>query len=283
MWLSGAGAHIVRARASEEGSEDVQGNRTGGYRNAKSLECNTFGVLKPGGSMARSVTYFKIPPENQGPRPTAYEPFERTRNALLLAQECSSSLPGICFEHPVNKQAYEKTWSHFVIAYQQFWVLLVKEGEKLLPQFSKWYREIEKCRKENGGLLEYLYESRSQALHGFVAIQWVPAIRLGSPSGGMTIHSDVTIKTAPPDNIEVSSETFILGGPPQDDVTSYLSEAPVLPDIYNRKSKITYPPPTSHCGKALVESSPDGVAWLAVHYAEYVFNQALGLFNVNRS
>lgn len=167
-----------------------------------------------------------------------------------------------------NYKEFEDLWERFLTDCNAFFDLL-HVVTKSNQRARAWYGEKHRQRR-NDPLLKYLWEARNSNEHSVAdTTELVPSsymIGIPGPGRSSSISISGTIG-GPNENFTITS----LDGLPVHSIIqpSYAALLPVT-----ARDKTIYPPPTSHLGNKLSDTTPRNVARLAVVYMDGTLAEA---------
>jgi len=208
---------------------------------------------------------------------------DKARHRLRLASKAAADLQSCATFDEFSGQ-----WYFFLVSAKSVYTVL-EQGVKLSPQSMQWFGGKQKDRRGDP-LLQYLYEARNADEHGLgSSVDLQPEkheIAVAAPGYSNTVRLD----GGPFSNVVVSgTQTAVVfegeGHPtgfrvtPLDGKPVLVRRTPasaILVDVVARGNR-RYPPPKSHLGEAVSDTSPIGVAKLAISYLEGLLAEASAL------
>ena len=202
--------------------------------------------------------------------PDAILPMTRTLWAAALEKVAEAEQGIFVMQNAKNRIEFEAGWIRFVDSLEEFWTRFFDEGKTKFPDFQPWAGVVEAFRKRDE-LLRYVYEARHQSQHGQIPLSWeegrIQIKPSGNPIRSFAIFPDGTFEMDTGTNPTLPDSTLI-----------HLPGKPQLPVVFNRKSKLSFAPPSNHAGASMEDISPLGAARIALEYYRTVFVAAKNKF-----
>ncbi|WP_249696461.1 hypothetical protein [Stappia sp. WLB 29] len=183
-----------------------------------------------------------------------------------------------------NFTDFSDAWYGLLTASKNVYTTL-DAGAKTSAQSRQWFGSVERYRKRDE-LLQYMFEARNDEEHGLgTAVELQPPVHeIGVAENGAS--RAFRIDGGPFRNVIFEGGNpgirFLGGMPPYLKVTP-LDDRPVairrtpattiLVEVHARGNR-TYPPPASHNGQPLIDTSPIAVAELNLAYLETIVAEA---------
>ncbi len=174
-----------------------------------------------------------------------------------------------------NRVSYVSGWVRFVDSLEESWTSFYFDGKNKYSNFETWANKIHKSERNNG-LLKYCKVSRDQSQHGNIILEWTNAKTQIAPNfnghiKNLKIFSDQTFE----------AEASSLGNNNVVTLVHSFGE-PLLPSIYDARSKSTFHAPTEHLGSKLTSNKPEVIANIALNYYKDLYKKASEKFCKNK-
>ena len=187
------------------------------------------------------------------------------RIAIIKARkrlnEARSYLDGLKQAIPTDAEQLHHNWSHFLTAIHAVMEILITSTKKEARPRQIVGQAKAAIRADK--MLTYLREARGSDYHGgdFTAV-------LGDEDFHVVGHAPGSIKIKTPDGRTITQQmTFpIFAGDRQIKVGDKWGNTFKLITVVNEKHNTTFPVPTTHLGKPIVDPTPAGMGELAFEF-----------------